>query len=108
MLAEAVTCMCVGQDSKSIIVGMNESKIAMVNAGRSHLEVLGTISLATSVKTFYSISKTGRGDYAIGTSTGICFVKWLPYEKKFEVIRSTPTSTSGPPLSLLNNRQTLC
>ena len=28
-------------------------------------------------------------------------------ERNFDVIKQTPTSTTGPPLALLNNRQTL-
>lgn len=105
MLSEAVTCMCQGEDSGTIMVGMNNSYIACVRAGRAFLEVLGQFSLASTVKTFHSITRTTRGDFAIGTMTGICFVKWNNMERKFEVIRQMPTSTSGPPLSLLNNRQ---
>ena len=104
-LQEAVTCMCVGDDPSTLIVGMNEAKIASVRAGRNYLEVLGTFNLARdNVKTFHSITKCTRGDYALGTTSGICFVKWMPVDKRFEVIRQVPTSSSGPALTLLNNR----
>ena len=107
MLPEAITCMCVGDDPSTLIVGMNEAKIASVRAGRGFLEVLGSFSLAHSVKTFHSITKSTRGDYALGTTTGICFVKWMPVEKRFDVVRQVPTSSQGPALTLLSNRQTL-
>lgn len=86
-LPEAVTCMCQGEDSSTIMVGMNDSKIACIRAGRGFLEVLGSFPLGTAVKTFHTISRTSRGDYLIGTMSGICFVKWLSIEKKFEIIR---------------------
>ena len=86
---------------------MSNSYIACVRAGRAFLEVIGQFSLGPAVKTFHSICKTTRGDFAIGTMSGICFIKWNSMERNFDVIKQTPTSTTGPPLALLNNRQTL-
>ena len=86
---------------------MNNSNIAAIKAGRSFLEVLATVSLATHVKTFHSISKTSRNDFIIGTTQGVSFVKWVKLEKKFEVIRQIPTSNAGPALTFMGNRQTL-
>lgn len=73
MLPEAVTCMCIGEDPSSIIVGMNNAKIATVKAGQAFLTILATFSLAHSVKTFHSIKRSSRGDYILGTLSGICF-----------------------------------
>lgn len=87
MLPEAVTCMCVGDDPSTLIVGMTEAKIASVRAGHNFLEILGTYSLSSSVKTFHSIKKSSRGDYVLGTTGGICFAKWMPVEKRFDVVR---------------------
>lgn len=101
MLAEAVTCMCLGEESSTLIVGMNDSKVACIKAGRNFLEVLGSFNLGPSMKTFHSIQKTSRGDFAVGTVAGVCFIRWMSLERKFEIIRQTPTSTSGPPLTLL-------
>ena len=106
-LPEAVTCMCTGEDAGTIVVGMNDSRIACIRAGRAYLEVLTSVSIANAVKTFHSISRTSRGDFMLGTTYGVCFVKWYSQERKFEVVRQTPTTTSGPPLSLLNSRLTL-
>ena len=108
MLTEAVTCMAIGEDPSNILVGMNDAQIAMIRAGRNFLEVLGQFKLGPAVKTFHSINKAKRGDYALGTTSGICFVTWDKFAKKFDTIKQTPTSSSGPPLALLNNRQTLC
>ena len=59
--------MCQGEDAGTLIVGMNNSYIAAIKTGRSFLEVLATVSLASHVKTFHSISKTSRNDFMIGT-----------------------------------------
>jgi hypothetical protein len=40
MMGEAVTCMCQGETPSTIIVGMKDSKIAAINAGRAYLEVV--------------------------------------------------------------------
>ena len=103
-MSQAVTCMCTGEDSGTIIVGMQNSYIAAIRAGRAFLEVLGQYNLASTIKTFHSICKTSRGDFAVGSMSGISFVKWNAMERKFDVVRQTPTSTQGPPLALLNNR----
>ena len=79
--------MCTGEDSGTIIVGMQNSYIAAIRAGHAFLEVLGQFSLASTLKTFHSICRTTRGDFALGTTSGICFVKWYPMERKFDVIR---------------------
>ena len=55
MLAEAVTCMCQGPDASVIMVGMNDSRIAAVHAGKAFLEVEASFSLSKTVKTFHSI-----------------------------------------------------
>ena len=46
MLAEAVTCMCHGEELGTLLVGMNTAKIAFVRAGKAFLEVVGTYSIA--------------------------------------------------------------
>lgn len=79
--------MCIGEDPSTLVVGMNDSRIACVRAGRNFLEVLGTFSVSHAVKTFHSIQKTSRGDFMLGSMHGICFVKWLPVEKRFDVVR---------------------
>ena len=76
MLPAAVTCMCTGEDAGTIVVGMNDSRIACIRAGRNYLEVLTSVSIANAVKTFHSISRTSRGDFMLGTTYGVCFVKW--------------------------------
>ena len=87
LMSQAVTCMCTGEDSSTLIVGMQNSYIAAIRAGRAFLEVLGQFSLASTIKTFHSITKTSRGDFAIGSMSGICFVKWNAMERKFDVVR---------------------
>ena len=87
MLPEAVTCMCLGEESSTLIVGMNDSRISCIKAGRGFLEVLGSFNLGPSVKTFHSIHRTSRGDFAIGTTAGVCFIRWMSLERKFDVIK---------------------
>jgi len=46
MLMEGVTCMCQGENSSTLIVGMKDSKVAAIKAGRAYLEVVASVSLA--------------------------------------------------------------
>lgn len=78
----------------------------MCRVGRSSIDVLGTFNLSHKIKTVQSIAKTLRNDYVLGTQAGVCFGRWLPQEKQFEVIGVTPGTTSSP-LTFLAGRQTV-
>ena len=46
-----------------------------------------------------------RNDYVLGTQAGVCFGRYNPLEKLFEIIGVTAGSTSAP-LTFLSGRPT--
>ena len=102
-LPECVTCMCVGDPPGTIMVGMQNGRLAACKVGRSSIDVLATFNLSHKLKTVRSIAKTLRNDYVLGTTSGVCFARWLPVEKQFEIIGVTAGSTSAP-LTFLSGR----
>ena len=95
-LVEPITCMCVGAEPSTIMVGMANARVAACKVGRSSIDVLGTFNLSHKIKTVQSMARTLRNDYVLGTHAGVCFGRWLPQEKLFEVVGTTPGSTSSP------------
>ena len=79
-LSEAVTCICVGEPGL-MMVGLQNSKVAVCKVGRTSIEVVNTFNLAHKIKTIKSIARTMRNDYVLGTQAGVCFGRYNPLEK---------------------------
>ena len=66
--------------------------------------MLGTFNLSHKIKTVRSIARTLRNDFVLGTQGGVCFGRWVPGNKQFEVVGVT-AGTASAPLAFLAGRQ---
>ena len=69
--------MCQDIDQPGVIViGMENAQVARAKIGGNFVEVMQTYLLRVPLQTVYSIKKTSRGDFVLGTNSGIHFIRW--------------------------------